>query len=125
MRAIERPSITAVFDHYGIRILREGGGWTKCECPSLEHEDMNPSASVNEDLGKWNCFSCGRTGDGLDIIMERESCAGIADALRFAEKHFGSSGGDVRSGRSSGGRVPGGKGNHRGGGTFRPPWRGL
>lgn len=29
MRAIERPNIRAVMDHYGIRILREGDGWTE------------------------------------------------------------------------------------------------
>ena len=116
MRSIERPSVTAVFDHYGIRILREGDGWTKCECPSLEHEDMNPSASVNEDLGKWNCFSCGRTGDGLDIIMERESCAGIADALRFAEKQFGTA-------QSKGGRER--RPQRHSAKAWTPPWSSL
>lgn len=72
MKEIVRPDITAVYEHYQLRIIGRGGAWRKAQCPMPDHEDENPSASINEELGKWGCFSCDKRGDGIDIVRERE-----------------------------------------------------
>lgn len=40
-----------------------GRGETKVRCPSLDHEDKNPSASINTDKQVWSCYSCSKGGD--------------------------------------------------------------
>ena len=97
MKELFRPDIREVYEWYDLRILGGRGAWKKAQCPMPDHEDANPSASVNEDLGKWNCFSCDSRGDGLDIIQAREKdVVGVVAASRFAEKRFGSGDCDVR-----------------------------
>lgn len=123
----DRPSIEDVFDYYNRRIIHRGGGqWSKAECPLLAHEDQNPSASVNIDAGKWTCFSCGNAGDIYDIIeANEESCAGFAEAKRFAEEHFASGGGPVRQGRRSGEGLLVRPTARKGARSWSPPWGGV
>jgi len=105
LNELQKPDIEAIFEHYGLRIFgRDNGSWRKAECPLPDHEDRNPSASVNTDEGKWHCFACGRGGDGYDIIQEREGFVGFADTKRFAESFLDGSGESVRDdgGLSSG-----------------------
>lgn len=118
-----RPSIEEVFDHYGARIL-SGNNWQKAFCPLLDHEDKNASASVNVELGKWNCFSCDKRGDVFDIIIENEvTCAGPADAIKFAKANFAGGGGAVRPERGRSGLVPPGARPKPRAGNFTPPWK--
>ena len=50
----EKPSLLAAFDYYQILVLGpDRGSWVKCQCPIPGHEDTNPSASVNEEAGRW------------------------------------------------------------------------
>lgn len=44
-----------------------GLGWVKMHCPF--HEDRTPSAGVNHELERFHCFSCGRDGDGIDLLQ--------------------------------------------------------
>lgn len=46
-----------------------GTGWVRMRCPF--HQDRTASASVNHDIGRFKCFSCDTTGDGLDLIQQR------------------------------------------------------
>ena len=36
-------------------------------CPLPDHEDRNPSCSVNLDDAVWNCYGCGRGGGVVDL----------------------------------------------------------
>ena len=56
--------MTAILRKAGSKV--EGRGrWRKVRCISPNHEDKNPSASVNlmNDTAGYKCFSCGLTGD--------------------------------------------------------------
>jgi len=37
-------------------------------CPF--HEDRTPSLSLSPTKGLWHCFSCGRGGDGISLVMQ-------------------------------------------------------
>ena len=37
-------------------------------CPF--HDDRTPSLSMNSEKGMWHCFSCGRGGDGIGLVMQ-------------------------------------------------------
>ena len=117
-----KPSITAVFEHYGAQVIGSNmGGWQKATCALNDHDDLSPSASVNEDECKWRCFSCDKGGDAIDLIRENES-AGFADAKRLAENFLGEGDQPVRTERGSTGLLPRAtRGQQRGGG-FVPPW---
>lgn len=79
----EKFDLASVLDHYGIG-YRKASGWRKNCCPSMHHEDKDPSASINLDAGHWVCHGCGARGDAIDIIMERENI-GFSDAVKKAE----------------------------------------
>lgn len=123
MKELFKPDILQVFEHYGLRVLPSRGSWAKAECPMPDHADSNPSASVNEALGKFTCFSCGAKGDGLDVIEAREKdVVGVVAASRFAAQRFGSSDCDVRDEpRPSGGLLDRPRTVKRPG-NWSPPW---
>lgn len=87
----EKPSITALYDHYGIAIIgRDVGGWRKASCPLPDHEDTNPSASVNEEACRWRCHTCNKGGDVWDLIEELEpDVEGLRAAKRRAAELLG------------------------------------
>lgn len=47
--------------------IPSGFGWRKMRCINPEHQDRNPSASVNLQKGRYNCFACGLSGDVFDL----------------------------------------------------------
>lgn len=123
MSDLEKPNLEKLFEHYGLRIFgRDSGGWRKAECPLPDHEDRNPSASVNESEGKWHCFTCGRGGDGYDIIQERESLAGFSAVRAFAGQFLDGSGGEVRDDSGSGGSLSTSPRRHKGYRNKPAPW---
>ena len=106
MSDVEKPDIEAVYSYYELQILgRDNGGWAKAQCPIPDHEDRNPSASVNISEGKFWCHACGRGGDGYDIIREREGFAGFSDCKSFARQFLDGSGEAVRGDSGSGGSL--------------------
>ncbi|TVZ01237.1 hypothetical protein EAS64_33705 [Trebonia kvetii] len=68
--------IGPVLEHYGWDGRMTGyGAWPKTRCPF--HTDRNPSASVNEEAGLFQCHAgCfeGRVISAYGIVMEMESC---------------------------------------------------
>jgi DNA primase len=44
------------------RVAREMGDEFIVPCPHPDHEDNNPSASINVSKRKWVCYACGRGG---------------------------------------------------------------
>lgn len=118
-----RPDLEEVLHYYGARVLNGRGSWQKATCPLNDHEDSSPSASVNLDAGKWNCFSCDNRGDALDIIERNEGLAGFSESLRFAKANFGGSDPTVRDEPGYGGGLLGKPRTVKRAGNWRPPWQ--
>lgn len=119
-----KPSLFQAFEHYGVRILGpDRGSWVKSECPRPEHEDANPSASVNEEAGRWRCHTCDVGGDVFDLIMEQEpDVEGFAAAKRRAEELFG----EMSKGSDNGsGLLPRRTSGRRNRGVRAAPWTRL
>lgn len=81
------------------------GGWTKIHCGF--HEDRTPSATVNIDLGKVHCFSCGFHGDAYDVVAAARNMS-LAEAADIVNEVHG---GTVKptSGRSKRRYTPPGR----------------
>lgn len=54
-------------------------------CPF--HEDNNPSMSIRADIGRFKCFSCGESGDGISLLMKLENI-NYGDALKRIYRDF-------------------------------------
>lgn len=67
--------LAAVLDRYGVRYRHTATGNQKVRCLNKSAHpggDRNPSASVRLGAGLYNCFACGLSGDGYDIMLEIE-----------------------------------------------------
>ena len=62
--------IGPVLIHYGLSDGLRGSGRTRVHCPF--HNDRNPSASVDQDRQKFNCFTCGISEDAIGLIRWQE-----------------------------------------------------
>ena len=56
-----------------IPVEKVSNKWTLFLCPF--HDDTNPSlgAIQNDDGGYWKCFTCGKDGDAIAWVMEKEN----------------------------------------------------
>ncbi len=61
------------------KLKKSGSSWTGL-CPF--HNDKNPSFSVSEEKGLYNCFSCGASGDIFKFIQENVLDKTIRRVLR-------------------------------------------
>ncbi|WP_420717004.1 CHC2 zinc finger domain-containing protein [Streptomyces sp. H27-H5] len=92
MTSPQKPPISKVLArYYGLDVAVTRGRQKVC-CPL--HADQNPSASVNVDTDRWNCFSCNLSEDSFDVIM-REENIGFLEAQEFAHREFGGDRPDV------------------------------
>ena len=53
--------------------LQQSGRYLKGLCPF--HEEKTPSFFVFPERGTWRCFGCGRGGDVISFVMEREKAS--------------------------------------------------
>jgi hypothetical protein len=65
-----------VCEEYGLGFKKVGKQWQALCC---FHDEHNPSLTVWDDGGWW-CFGCGRGGDVISFVMEREKI-GFKEAL--------------------------------------------
>lgn len=70
------------WDGYAIGV----GNWKKVHCPF--HKDDNPSASINSDKNRFNCFTCGVRGDIIDVVRQREGISDVREAVTWIENRF-------------------------------------
>ena len=116
----DRPSLSEVWESLDGRLYGRPGNWQKGSCPL--HEDRNPSASVNEDTGKWNCFSCNQHGDVYDLLQLAGKASDYKDALEVGKGYTQTSteGNDYGSGllKRPKKKRPGRK-------NWRPAWKDL
>ena len=52
-------------------------------CPAANHEDRNPSCSLNPDKRFWHCFACGAEGGVLDLIVASGSAIDRRNAVEW------------------------------------------
>jgi len=64
-------------------------------CPF--HDDHNPSLTLTPDRRHWKCFGCGRSGDAIDWLQQREglSFAEAAARLDMPASHYAKSSGEL------------------------------
>jgi len=62
-------------------VVRWMGDEALVSCPHPDHDDHNPSASINVSKGVWVCYSCGRSGTIEKLLGERVSDPAVEDLL--------------------------------------------
>jgi len=78
----EKVNITDLITSYVP--LRKSGKNYKANCPF--HKEKTPSFMVSEELQRYRCFGCGKSGDVFNFVMEFEGVE-FGDALKMlAEK---------------------------------------
>lgn len=55
-------------------------------CINPEHQDKNPSCSIDYDKDLFNCFSCGVGGSIIDLVMLLTDCNELEAAIKIAER---------------------------------------
>ena len=73
--------ILEIAKRLGLEAQKKGRSWV-ASCPL--HEDKTPSLSISPHKGRsglWHCFSCGASGDAIELFMRTNHC-GFAAAVR-------------------------------------------
>ena len=65
----ERSRLDVIVAEY-VALRSAGGGRLKGLCPF--HDEKTPSFHVTPDLGYYNCFGCGESGDVISFIQKKE-----------------------------------------------------
>lgn len=84
--ALKAIPIANVAESLEIRLPPNGRG----RCPLPGHEDRNPSFALRFSTNSFRCFSCGRRGSVIDLVMEMEG-RDFAGACRWLRERFGRS----------------------------------
>ena len=53
-----------------IKLKWKSGNEYNCRCPFPDHEDKNPSFSVNKEKKIFHCFGCGKSGDPISFVEQ-------------------------------------------------------
>lgn len=61
------------------------GSWRKALC--FCHDDHTPSFGINPSRNQWKCFSCGKGGSHIDLVMEHENLS-FNDACEWLIREF-------------------------------------
>lgn len=61
------------------------GSWRKTLC--FCHDDHTPSMGLNPSRNQWKCFSCGKGGSHIDLVMEHENLS-FNDACEWIIREF-------------------------------------
>ena len=64
----QRLPILKLLVHYGISPDRNN----HIKCPF--HDDDTPSCKIYPETGTYHCFACGKTGDVIQFIQDKENC---------------------------------------------------
>jgi DNA primase len=74
--------ISTVLEHYKIKVDKR----SHIKCPF--HKDEKPSCKIYPDTNTYNCFGCGKTGDVIQFIQDKENCS-KHEALKIATELIG------------------------------------
>ncbi len=64
----QRLPILKLLAHYGIKADKN----YHIRCPF--HQDDKPSCKIYPETGTYHCFACGKTGDVIQFIQDKEGC---------------------------------------------------
>lgn len=64
--------IAAVVEFYLDKTVPHRDGFVKISCPTGDHDDNTPSATINRSTGRLHCFSCDFSGDAIDLVRYKE-----------------------------------------------------
>lgn len=76
--------IKSLLSHYGFSPNKKN----KLRCPSINHTDKEPSASVHPSKNFCHCFACGATYNPIGLVMELEQCS-LPKACNIIIKEYG------------------------------------
>ena len=105
----ELPNIGRVLEHYGAHLTRSSGRGS-LKCPF--HDDSHASAGVDFNANIFNCFTCGVSGNSIQIIARQEGIS-VNEAREFAKRIAGASDGKLSGEHRYGGGLPQRKGHHQ------------
>ncbi len=77
--------IVSLFEYFGTHLEKKGKSHTGL-CPF--HDDKNPSLSVDQEKGLYNCFGCGESGDVFDLVKVVKGFS-FTESLAFLKEYSG------------------------------------
>ncbi|MCD6594316.1 DNA primase [bacterium] len=83
-RVIESADVVSIIGRY--TSLKKAGKNFKGLCPF--HKEKTPSFSVDPDRGLFYCFGCGKGGNVVSFVMEKEGLS-FPEAIEFLAKESG------------------------------------
>ena len=86
LQKIREIPILDVADGLGIGYRKKSQAWHMSLC--IAPPDRNPSMGLHPASNSWKCFSCGKGGSTIDLVMIREHLD-FGDACRWLMQKFG------------------------------------
>ncbi|MCF6334354.1 MAG: CHC2 zinc finger domain-containing protein, partial [Spirochaetales bacterium] len=77
--------IVSLFEYFGTHLDKKGKSHIGL-CPF--HDDKNPSLSVDQEKGFYNCFGCGESGDVFDLVKVVKGLS-FTESLAFLTEYSG------------------------------------
>lgn len=115
----DKPDLLDALRHYDIDV-QPSRIEQVCICANPDHDETQPSMTVNSVKQVYSCKACGFQGDVYTLIQKRERTESFASTLDAARRIFGSAGVSGGGPQRQRGRV--GLSGKPGGG-FRPGFR--
>ena len=81
-----RSDIVEVISSFGVQLKRSGGSSFKGLCPF--HQEKTPSFHVDSARQMFHCFGCGKGGDVVRFLMDKENLT-FVDALHMLASRAG------------------------------------
>ena len=78
-------SVFSVASHLGMTLYGTGHIYRRCLCPF--HDDHHPSLHLNAPRNIYMCFSCGKGGDVISLVMQVRNLS-FPDACEWLVKEF-------------------------------------
>lgn len=82
-QVLDRADIVDIISEY-ITLKKKGATYEGC-CPF--HNEKTPSFKVSPGKGIWHCFGCGKGGNVISFIMEKEVIS-YPEAIKFIAKKY-------------------------------------
>ena len=71
----------------GLKLKHSGENYVLTNCPFPDHDDKNPSFSINLKTGNFLCFGCGQKGDVYELFSVLDDVS-IEEAHRRYKNNF-------------------------------------
>ena len=75
-----------VAEDCGLKLRRAGAVPSKACCPF--HNETDGSFFVNTNTNRWTCYGCDRSGNAIDLVMEKKGLS-FPDAVKLLAAEHG------------------------------------